>query len=302
MRKISPTCSTTTFGSDPHEWKPASFNEFLKELEHIIGSCSENSPLFRGHADRKWLLESTFVRTCKKILLDLEPHITPSGEVRKSVEYHQALFGLLLLKYDVLVKPSHELKVLEKEQGIDALFELIKRLQQYPEEDRCTLKGTFFLDWTQSKDVAIFFANFNANKGYIKIRENDGALFICDQTTTGKTFMRRNGEAIKVHEIIDRMIKAQNETKPFGCPLLFYPPKQIHSIQANRQDAIYWAQMDLRYDLEDIWKLLEKDKKEEEYIFIKLILPDGTQKECENYLNSQSPPITQKYLFPEETN
>ncbi len=60
--------------------------------------------------------------------------------------------------------------------------------------------------------------------------------------------------------------------------------------------------MDLRYDLEDIWKLLEKDKKEEEYIFIKLILPDGTQKECENYLNSQSPPITQKYLFPEETN
>ncbi len=170
MRKLSPTCSTTTFGPDPHEWRPASFNEFLKELEHIIGSCPENSPLFRGHADRRWLLESTFVRTCKKILLDLEPHITPSGEVRKSVEYHQALFGLLLLKYDVLVKPSQELEVLEKEQGIDALFELIKRLQQYPEE---------------------------------------------------------------------------------------------------------------------------------EYIFIKLILPDGTQKECEDYLNSQSPPITQRHLFPE---
>lgn len=58
--------------------------------------------------------------------------------------------------------------------------------------------------------------------------------------------------------------------------------------------------MDLRYDFEDIWKLQEKDKKDEEYIFIKLILPDGTQKVCEDYLNSQSPSITHRYLFPEE--
>lgn len=302
MKKISPVCSNTIVGSEPHEWTPSNFDDFLKELQHIIGSCPGNNPLFRGHADRKWLLESTFVRTCKKILLDLEPHIRPSDEVRKSVEYHQALFGLLLLKYDVLVKPSQELEILEKEQGIDALFELIKRFQQYPDEDRGPLKGTFFLDWTQSKDVGLFFANFNANRGYIKIRKNEGALFICDQTASRKTFMRRNGEPVRVQETLDRMIKAQNEKKAFGCPLLFYPPKQIHSIQANRQDAIYWAQMDLRYDLEDIWKLEEKDKKEEEYIFIKLILPDGTQKECEDYLNSQSPPITHHHLFPEERN
>ena len=239
MRKISPKCSNTILGNDPHEWKPSNFDGFLKELEHIKSSCLENKPLFRGHTDSKWLLESTFVRTCKKILLDLDPYIRPSEEVRHSVEYHQALFGLLLFKYDVLVKPSQKLEVLEKEQGIDALFELIKRLQQYPEEDRCTLKGTFFLDWTKSKEVGLFFANFNANRSFAKIRKNDGALFICDQTATGKTFMRRNGEAIKVHEIIDRMIKEQNERKPFGCPLLFYPPKQIHCIQANRQDRIF---------------------------------------------------------------
>jgi len=302
MKKISPVCANTVVSSDPHVWKPANFEDFLIELEHIIVACSGQKPLFRGHAESKWLLESTFVRNCKKILIDLEPHTIPSDEVRGSVEYHQAIFGLLLLKYDVLVKPSQELKILERNQGIDALFELMKRLQQYPEEDRCALKGTFFLDWTKKKNVGLYFANFDANRGYIKIRKNEGALFICDQTANRKTFMRRNGEPIRVQEIIDRMIKAQNETRPFGCPLLFYPPKQILSIQANRQDAIYWAQMDLRYDLENIWKLKEKDKKEDEYIFIKLILPDRTQKECEDYLNSQSPPITHCHLFPEERN
>ena len=297
MKKISPVCPNTLVGSDPHEWIPSNFDGFLKELQHIIGSCPENNPLFRGHVDSRWLLESTFVRTCKKILLDLEPHVRPSDEVRKSVEYHQALFGLLLLKYDVLVRPSNELTNLENEEDADALFELMKRLQQYPEEDRGPLKGTFFLDWTQKKNVGLFFANYDANEQSIKIRKGDSALFICDQTASRKTLMRRNGEPVRVQEIINLMIKVQGE-RAFGCPLLFYPPKQIKNLRANRQDAVYWAQMDLRYDLEDIWKLKEKDSKENEYIFIKLILPNGTQKECEDYLNDQSPPITHRHLFP----
>ena len=301
MRKISPKCSNTIICNDPHEWKPSNFDDFLKELEHIKSSCPRNNPLFRGHAESKWLLESTFVRNCKKILLGLESYIKPSKEIRKSVEYHQALFGLLLLKYDILVKPNQELEILEKEQGIDALFELIKRLQQYPEEDECVLKGTFFLDWTQSKNVGLFFTNFDANEQEVKMRDCDGALFICDKTATGNTHMRRDDQPIRVQKIIELMCERNNKVNQgFGCPLLFYPPKQIHNLRANRQDAIYWAQMDLRHDLEDIWKLHEKDKNEDEYIFIKLILPDGTQKECEDYLNSQSPSITHKYLFPEE--
>jgi len=306
MRKISPTCSTTTVGPDQHEWRPASFDDFLNELDFIIDSCPGNNPLFRGHADRKWVLDSTFVRTCKKILLNLEPHMRPVEKVRGSVEYHQALFGLFLLKYDVLIQLDdefNELMVLEQTHDIDALFELMKKYQQYPEKDKTTIRGTFFMDWSQSKNVGLFFANYDANEQEIKLRYGDGALFICDKTATGKTLMRRNDRPIKVQEIINLMVERNNnENQGFGCPLLFYPPKQRLNNRANKQDAIYWAQMDLRYDLEDIWKLQEKDKKEDEYIFIKLILPDGTQKECDDYLNSQSPPITHRHLFPEERN
>ena len=60
-------------------------------------------------------------------------------EIRESVEYHQALFGLLLLKYDVLVRPSIELRKIEQNNnGSDAMFEMIKRFQQYPETDKAT--------------------------------------------------------------------------------------------------------------------------------------------------------------------
>ncbi|MHC4461465.1 MAG: hypothetical protein ACYS30_08525 [Planctomycetota bacterium] len=283
-------------GADPHEWIPRNFEDFLKELDHITNSCEGNCPLFRGHADKRWLLESSFVRNCKKLLLDIEPHIKPSKEIRESVEYHQALFGLLLLKYDVLVRPSIELRTIEQNNsGIDAMFEMIKRFQQYPEEDRSNLKGTFFLDWSQKKDVGIFFANFDSNEQCVRNRKTDGALFICDKTATKKCFMRQDDVPIKVEEIINKMIKEQNKGKAPGCPLLFFPPKQILCQKANNQGAIYWAQMDLRYDLEEIWKLKEKDKDEEQYIFIKLILPYESQKECAEYLITQK--ITHSYLF-----
>jgi len=300
MKKISPKCSKTIVSSDSRVWKPANFEDFLIELEHIIAACPEQNQLFRGHADSKWLLESTFVRTCKKILIDLEPHARPSEKTRESFEYIGVLLGLLLLKYDVLIPPSQELQILERDQGIDAMFELMKRIQQYPEEDRGPLKGTFFLDWTKNKNVGLYFANFDANRGYIKIRKNDGALFICDLRATGKTLMRKDGEAVRVQDIIDKIVKAINENKRFGCPLLFYPPKQIGNLQANRQDVVYWAQMDLAYDLEDFWKRQEVDQNKDERIFMKLILPNKTQNDCEDYLNSQSPPITHRHLFPEE--
>ena len=294
MQKISPICSDTIADVDTHEWIPRNFEDFLKELDHITNSCKGNCPLFRGHADSRWLLESSFVRVCKKLLLDIEPHIRPSKEIRKSVEYHQALFGLLLLKYDVLVRPSIELRNLETN-GIDAMFEMMKRFQQYPEEDMGTLKGTFFLDWSQKKDVGIFFANFDSNDHYIKNRKTDGALFICDKTATKKCLMRQDDAPIKVEEIIDKMIEAQGKGEAPGCPLLFYPPKQILCHRANNQDAIYWAQMDLRYDLEDIWKLQEKDNDDEQYKFIKMILPYESQKECAEYLIAKE--ITHSYLF-----
>jgi hypothetical protein len=71
-------------------------------------------------------------------------------------------------------------------------------------------------------------------------------------------------------------------------------------LRADRQGAAYWAQMDLRHDLEYIWQLQEKEQVDQGYIYIKLVLPDGTQEVCDAYLKGRSPPITHEYLFPEE--
>ena len=106
---------------------------------------------------------------------------------------------------------------------------------------------------------------------------------------------KETGESIRMEEVIDKMAEALNENKGAGCPLLFYPPVQDLIPRANNQDVVYWAQVDLRYDLEYIWKLQENDADEEQYIFIKLILPLESQKECAKYLISQQ--ITHNYLF-----
>jgi len=302
MQKISPVCSNTLVGDDPHEWIPRTFEDFLKELDHIINSCEAETPHFRGHADSKWLLESTFVRTCKKLLLDIEPHIRPNKEIRDSAEYHQALFALFLLKYDVLIKADpkfNEYKILESTHNIDALHDLIKYYQQYPEKDIFPPKGTFFLDWSQKgPEVGIFFANFDSDEHRIKNRKTNGALFICDQKATGKTLMKReNDEAIRVEEIIELMRQKNNSDNQegFGCPLHFYPPTQKHIRKANNQDVIYWAQMDLRHDLEYMWSLQEKASGKDQYIFMKLILPYESRNECAKYLKAQK--ITHSYLF-----
>ena len=94
------------------------------------------------------------------------------------------------------------------------------------------------------------------------------------------------------------MIEAQQNDRAFGWPLLFYPPYQIFCQRTNNQDSIYWAQMDLRYDLENMWKLQEEDADEEQYIFIKLIIPYESQKECAEYLINKK--ITHSYLFAEQ--
>jgi len=283
MNKITPLCQSTMIGIDPHEWIPTSFEDFLLELGHITKACSGNNPLplFRGHADRAWLLDSTFVRTCKKKLFDVPAHSKIADSIRQPIVYHMVLLNLLLLKFGILAQPSLELKRLEEEHDIDAWFELIKRCQQYPEEDHPQFKGTFVLDWTKSQDVALFFLN--------KDRTGDGAIWICDAPATGKTL-----QTIKVEAILDLMHEKGNVGNALGVPLMFSPKKQIKQQRANNQQAVYIAQMELRYDLAEMWAAQEK---QDEYIFIKLILPAGTQEYCSAYLLKKG--ITEAWIFPD---
>jgi len=144
------------------EWIQASFPEFLEEAEHVQRHCEQldHLALYRGHRERKWLLDSTFARWCKQQVFGIDPwQNIGSDEFRLSKNHQQILLNLFFLKFDFLARPSDELFALEDQHGIDPWFEFMKRIQQYPEEDHPHLKGSFILDWTRNIDVGIYFTN-----------------------------------------------------------------------------------------------------------------------------------------------
>ncbi len=286
MKNIAPKHSDTIVNHATKEWVPNSFNSFLDELKHIVALCNQSKSLalFRGHSNREWLLDSTYVRSFKKAIFGLPAGVRLSERVAESVEFHHVILNLYLLKYGVIVRPSEELETASVKDDLDAWFELMKRYQQYPEDDKFFLKGTNLIDWTQSADVALFFANDN--------RDGEGAIYICDATATGKTL-----QVISLGAILDKMSKIGNSGKPLGVPLLFCPSRQIKSQRARNQQAVYFAQMDLRYDMETLWRLQEAELKEET-ILIKLVLPAGSNSEATDYLLKKE--IKREFIFPNE--
>jgi hypothetical protein len=202
-------------------------------------------------------------------------------QFRLSTNHQQILLNLFFLKFDFLARPTDKLFELERQHGIDPWFEFLKRIQQYPEEDHNHFKGSFILDWTRNPDVAIYFAN--------ESRAHEGALWILDATATGKTL-----QLVKVAEILKKMDEFGRNDKSLGVPLLFYPKKQLAHNRAKNQDPVYIAQMDLRVDLSEVWANFENP---DERIFIKLVLPAGTDGEFAQYLEDRG--LNRDFIFPD---
>mgnify|MGYP001606314075 CR=1 FL=1 len=287
MKNIAPALSSTVVNESAKEWVPKSFENFLQELQHFerLFNREDNLLVFRGHRRRDWLLDSTFVRSSKSRLFGLEEHSKFSRRLSDSLDLHRALLNLFLLKFGTLGHPSKELIALETSRSIDPWFELMRRIQQHPDEMQdgpFLIRGTNILDWTKSSDIALYFANDNRN--------GDGAVYICDATATGKTL-----QIIPVGEILDKMNKDGNAGKALGVPLMFHPAHQILNQRAKNQQAIYFAQMELRVDLETIWREQEK-MLDNETIVIKLVLPAGTESEAKEYLSRKG--ITVEFLYP----
>jgi hypothetical protein len=285
VKAISPKVPCTRNGNAPWEWIPTSFANFLEEVDHIQTHCKEMGErlvLFRGHRERKWLLDSTFARWAKQQAFGIEPwHKIGPDKFRLSTNHQQILLNLFFLKFDFLARPSDRLFELEEQCGIDPWFEFMKRIQQYPEEDHNHFKGSFVLDWTRNPDVAIYFAN--------ESREGEGALWILDATATGKTL-----QIIKVAEILKKMNVLGRKDESLGAPLLFYPKKQLAYKRAANQDPVYIAQMDLRVDLSEVWENLQTP---DDRIFVKLVLPSGTNEECSRYLEEKG--LNRDFIFPD---
>lgn len=281
--KISPTNPDTHIHG--HEWIPSSFPAFIQELEHIVsfGKKQNYCMLFRGHSNYQWLLDSTFIRDVKKNVLDLDPLSKIRYDYRYSLEYNRLIGSLFLYKFSIVTQPSQDLKKLA-EKGIDPFFEWMKRIQQYPNEDKSRLKGTFLIDWSGNEKVAMFFAS-EYDKSF-----NDGALWIANLTATGKVLHRD----LTLENILNKYKKAFIDDQPFGLPLIFSPRYQLECEQAKNQEAVYVAQMDMRVDLFELWEKYEIENNKQ--VIIKLCLPHRIKKECRNWLDNNG--ITQNYLFP----
>lgn len=266
-------------------WEVGSLDGLLEELQQIseYGVRTDSVMLYRGHRDCNWLLDSTFVRSFKTTLFGIQPYNRLTTRITESKELHLSILNLFLLKFGVLCRPSDELETNSVEFELDPWFEFMKRTQQYPEEDGFFLKGTNMIDWSESSDVALFFANDQ--------RDNDGALFVCDATATGNTHQK-----IPLGEILRLMDQKGNGGSSLGIPLLIQPPRHIANPRPKNQQAVYFAQIDMRYDLETIWRQYSLENRGSR-IVLKIILPSLTVSEINAYLSEKG--IDQKFIYPD---
>lgn len=161
MKALKPVHPATRVHPRTREWLPDSASGLLAELDRLTNRAAEDKRLllYRGHRRREWRLDSTFVRSVKTKMLGIEAHDGFSARLRDSGDLNSALTSLLLLKFGPLLGPSEELKKAAADHAIDPWFGLMKRFQQYPEDDIPAPAGTNFLDWSQSRDVGLYFAN-----------------------------------------------------------------------------------------------------------------------------------------------
>lgn len=285
MKSLAPTLPSTSVNPCTKEWLPVSLEAFLTELEALRRAAKDAAALllFRGQRRREWRLDSTFARSVKLLLFGVAPEDGYSERLRHSGDLNASLSSLLLLKFGTLLEPSAELKAVETEHGVDAWFELMKRYQQYPKEDAPALPGTNFLDWSQNSDVGLFFANDE--------RDGQGALFVCDATATGKTL-----QVLPVQEILHRIREQMMQGLANGLPLLFSPSRQIANPRAKNQQAVYFAQMELRMDMLEMWRMQEA-KNSNETILVKLVLPAGSEVELSRYLSNKG--INSAFIYPD---
>jgi len=292
MRQIKPIRANTKCSSDCRVWQPSSFQDFLVELNHIIKSCDgdDPAPLFRGQINHKWYIDSTFLRNCIKRTFSISDYHQLSKKIRHTDSFHNTMISLLQLKFGTVCKPSQESLGLEKSKNIDPWFELLKNLQQYPEKDKF-ITGTFLVDWSCSRNIALYFATYIEKGKTRSVSSEDGALWIYDSVATGDTL-----QIEKLSKTISKMIDNKNIlSAKKTLPLIFHPQKQTLQSRSKGQMPIYIAQMDFRYDLTNVWADYEKENKKK--VFIKLILNKNLKCDAGKYLLSQG--VDENSVYPE---
>lgn len=267
MKSPRPIHSSTEV-VDAHSWRPASLQTLLEEIDHLCGSAAGGTDgrvvLFRGERDATWALNSTFAR-----------HV-PASLGPKDQWYGNRIHQALLDKFSVAgMQPSSALWAMMAEQGIDPWFELMKRIQQHPDEFKTYpgVPGSNLLDWSHSAEVGLAFAAEDT--------EREGTLYVLDAVAAGDVLVIR-----PVREILDLMAHALVNGRVHGRPILFNPRRQLAYERAKRQQAHYVAQMDLRHPLDVAWRACEAERQDGEAIYWRLLLPQTVKVEANTHLEA----------------
>ena len=81
-----------------------------------------------------------------------------------------------------------------------------------------------------------------------------------------------------------------------GSPLLFSPRRQIANQRAKNQQTVYFAQMELRTDMLELWRMQE-DRSLGDTIVVKLVLPVGSETDLTQYLSEKR--IDNAFIYPD---
>lgn len=290
MKRVDPAVKSTVCSPDLREWVPSSVDNILRERDHVMktGEDEDHLMLFRGQSDSEWFLDSTLVRNSISKLFGY-PMVPKS--TRQQISFHRLIASISLMKFGTIWKPSKEAFETEKIHGIDPWFELLKHAQQYPEKYEAVnfVRGTFFLDWTESPDIGLYFSVYDGPFGARTIAPTDGALWIYDGSSTGNIL-----QEAKLEKILNLMTGADflNGDKTF--PLMFHPRHQTRQLRASNQKPVYIAQMDFRYDLADVWASYETQGNQR--VFVKLRISQHLKPAVAEYLESRN--VTENHVYP----
>jgi hypothetical protein len=245
MNINGPIIKSTMCSPDLREWVPSTADNLLKELEYITETNTKDDflTLYRGQTDSSWLLDSTFLRAGVTELFGLTSYQKLPNSIRHQVSFHRAVASLMLLKFGSIYKPSKEAFSKEQTYNIDPWFELLKHAQQYPEkyQEVKFIDGTFFIDFTFSQEIALYFSVFDGKEKQRSISSKDGAIWVYDASSTGNILQEDKLEKVLRLMTEGDFLNGQNTN-----PLMFYPEKHTNQIRANNQAPFYIAQMDFR--------------------------------------------------------
>lgn len=291
MKNLQPLKSSTTEVATISDWiwQPESFQTFIDELNHVHDWLTSRNEvaLYRGQRDARWLIDCTMARNLKRNWLRMAENEQFNVSAQANQDFQRLWASAIRVKFLSVLRPSAELSSITGTNAmLDPLFELMKRVQQYPhlQRDWDVVPGTPLVDWTLSKDVGLFFANWNREAHHA------GAVYIVNATALGNVQQTANIEVI-----LEKMAASINQPGA-SLPLLFCPQAQILMERANRQKARYFAQMDMRYDLSQIWRVHEQLT--ESRVLLKLLLPTGTREIAESYLRDHE--LSEEFLLPDK--